>query len=173
MELWTRHTPVIRVRGRFRRLTSVSDLCSYKPGEKSLPSTDPAPIFYSRAHASASPARPSRPPGAGHTSMPDGPIVVVWDRQSQHPSGRRAAAVRRRTRPVHHHRLPTRPTRTPSKPSGESCPSDTAFAVPDDLDRKLRRELRRIQPRPAWSTPAPPPPAWPSTHRPRPENVNR
>ncbi|WP_367995753.1 hypothetical protein [Streptomyces sp. ADI95-16] len=29
------HTPVIRVRGRSRRRTSVAALCCYKPGEKS------------------------------------------------------------------------------------------------------------------------------------------
>ncbi|GAA1545301.1 hypothetical protein GCM10009730_62980 [Streptomyces albidochromogenes] len=85
------HTPVIRVRGRSRRRTSVAALCCYKPGEKSRL------IHRPRTHLLLKGARKSFSWKdyrdllvRAHIQL-DGPIVVVWD---QYPPGRGAEAVR-------------------------------------------------------------------------------
>ncbi|WP_323139521.1 transposase [Streptomyces sp. NBC_01443] len=73
------HTPVIRVRGRSRRRTSVAALCCYKPGEKSRL------IHRPRTHLLLKGARKSFSWKdyrdllvRAHIQL-GGPIVVVWD----------------------------------------------------------------------------------------------
>ncbi len=73
------HTPVIRVRGRSRRRTSVAALCCYKPGESGRL------IHRPRGHLLLKGARKSFSWQdyrdllvRAHIQL-DGPIVVVWD----------------------------------------------------------------------------------------------
>ncbi|WP_405827230.1 IS630 family transposase [Streptomyces sp. NBC_00105] len=145
------HTPVIRVRGRSRRRTSVAALCCYKPGEESRL------IHRPRTHLLLKGARKSfswkdyRDLLVRARIQLDGPIVVVWDNLNTH----RTAGLKRYE--AEHDWLTTvhLPPYAPDLNPVEAVWSlvrramaNTAFDTPDDLDRKLRRELRRIQLRP-------------------------
>ncbi len=144
-------TPVIRVRGRSRRRTSVAALCCYKPGEKSRL------IHRPRGHLLLKGARKSFSWKdyrdllvRAHIQL-DGPIVVVWDNLNTH------LAVGLKQYEDEHDWLTTvrLPPYAPDLNPVEAVWSlvrramaNTAFDTPDDLDRTLRRELRRIQLRP-------------------------
>ncbi|WP_455753528.1 IS630 family transposase [Streptomyces lavendulae] len=145
------HTPVIRVRGRSRRRTSVAALCCYKPGDKSRL------IHRPRTHLLLKGARKSFSWKdyrdllvRAHIQL-DGPIVVVWDNLNTH-----LAAGLKRYEAEHDWLTTIRlPAYAPDLNPVEAVWSlvrramaNTAFATPDDLDRILRRELRRIQIRP-------------------------
>ncbi|MFD3849353.1 IS630 family transposase [Streptomyces microflavus] len=145
------HTPVIRVRGRSRRRTSVAALCCYKAGEKSCL------IHRPRTHLLLKGARKSFSWQdyrdllvRAHIQL-DGPIVVVWDNLNTH-----LAAGLKRYEAEHDWLTTVRlPPYAPDLNPVEALWSlvrramaNTAFPTPDDLDRKLRRELRRIQLRP-------------------------
>ncbi|WP_030778458.1 transposase, partial [Streptomyces sp. NRRL F-2664] len=77
-----------------------------------------------------------------------GPIVVIWDNLNTHP----AAGLKRYE--AEHDWLTTirltayapdlNPVEAAWSPVRRAA-ADTAFDTPDDLDRTLRRELRRIQ----------------------------
>ncbi|WP_442807181.1 IS630 family transposase [Streptomyces sp. NBC_01294] len=144
-------TPVIRVRGRSRRRTSVAALCCYKPGEKSRL------IHRPRTHLRLKGARKSFSWKdyrdllvRAHIQL-DGPIVVVWDNLNTH-----LAAGLKRYEAEHDWLTTVRlPPYAPDLNPVEAVWSlarramaNTAFDTPDDLDRTLRRELRRIQLRP-------------------------
>ncbi|CAL9514233.1 hypothetical protein SUDANB150_03658 [Streptomyces sp. enrichment culture] len=145
------HTPVIRVRGRSRRRTSIAALCCYKPGEKSRL------IHRPRAHLRLKGARRSFSWQdyrdllvRAHLQL-DGPIVVVWDNLNTH------LATGLKQYEVDHDWLTTvrLPPYAPDLNPVEAVWSlvrralaNTAFNTSDDLDRTLRRELRRIQLRP-------------------------
>ncbi|MGW7346779.1 IS630 family transposase [Streptomyces sp. NPDC054854] len=145
------HTPVIRVRGRSRRRTSVAALCCYKPGEKSRL------IHRPRSHLLLKGARKSFSWQdyrdllvRAHIQL-GGPIVVVWDNLNTHLT----AGLKRYE--AEHDWLTTirLPPYAPDLNPVEALWSlvrramaNTAFDTPDDLDRTLRRELRRIQLRP-------------------------
>ncbi|WP_443030861.1 IS630 family transposase [Streptomyces sp. CB03578] len=145
------HTPVIRVRGRSRRRTSVAALCCYKPGEKSRL------IHRPRTHLLLKGARKSFSWKdyrdllvRAHIQL-GGPIVVVWDNLNTH-----LAAGLKRYEAEHDWLTTVRlPPYAPDLNPVEAVWSlvrramaNTAFDTPDDLDRKLRREIRRIQLRP-------------------------
>ncbi|WP_443067331.1 IS630 family transposase [Streptomyces sp. NBC_01426] len=145
------HTPVIRVRGRSRRRTSVAALCCYKPGEKSRL------IHRPRNHLLLKGARKSFSWQdyrdllvRAHIQL-GGPIVVVWDNLNTH-----LAAGLKRYEAEHDWLTTIRlPAYAPDLNPVEAlwslirrATANTAFNTPDDLDRKLRRELRRIQLRP-------------------------
>ncbi|OEJ21193.1 DDE endonuclease [Streptomyces agglomeratus] len=145
------HTPVIRVRGRSRRRTSVAALCCYKAGEKSRL------IHRPRTHLLLKGARKSFSWQdyrdllvRAHIQL-DGPIVVVWDNLNTH-----LAAGLKRYEAEHDWLTTVRlPPYAPDLNPVEAVWSlvrramaNTAFTTPDDLDRKLRSELRRIQLRP-------------------------
>ncbi|EDX20421.1 IS630 family transposase [Streptomyces sp. Mg1] len=145
------HTPVIRVRGRSRRRTSVAALCCYKPGEKSRL------IHRPRTHLLLKGARKSFSWKdyrdllvRAHIQL-GGPIVVVWDNLNTH-----LAAGLKRYEAEHDWLTTVRlPPYAPDLNPVEAVWSlvrramaNTAFDTPEDLDRKLRRELRRIQLRP-------------------------
>ncbi|MFJ4126525.1 hypothetical protein ACIP3U_35130 [[Kitasatospora] papulosa] len=78
------HTPVIRVRGRSRRRTSVAALCCYKAGEKSRL------IHRPRTHLLLKGARKSfsgqdyRDLLVRAYTQLDGPIVVIWNNPNTH-----------------------------------------------------------------------------------------
>ncbi|MFJ4965289.1 transposase [Streptomyces sp. NPDC088729] len=145
------HTPVIRVRGRSRRRTSVAALCCYEAGENSRL------IHRPRTHLLLKGARKSLSWQdyrdllvRAHIQL-DGPIVVVRDNLNTHP----AAGLKRYE--AEHDWLTTvrLPSYAPDLNPVEAVWSlvrramaNTAFPTPDDLDRKLRSELRRIQLRP-------------------------
>ncbi|MFC8936512.1 IS630 family transposase [Rhodococcus sp. NPDC057135] len=145
------HTPVIRVRGRSRRRTSIAALCCYKPGETSRL------IHRPRTHLRLKGARKSfswqdyRDLLVRAHIQPDGPIVVVWDNLNTH-----LAAGLKRYEAEHDWLTTVRlPPYAPDLNPVEAVWSlvrramaNTAFAIPDDLERVLRRELRRIQLRP-------------------------
>ncbi|MFB7028864.1 MULTISPECIES: transposase [unclassified Streptomyces] len=142
------HTPVIHVRGRSRRRTSVAALCCYKPGEKSRL------IHRPRTHLLLEGARKSfswkgyRDLLVRAHSQLGRPIVVVWDNLNTH-----LAAGLKRYEAEHDWlttvRLP--PYATDLNPVEavwslvRRAMANTAFDTPDDLDHTLRRELRRIQ----------------------------
>ncbi|MFE7157371.1 transposase [Streptomyces sp. NPDC057636] len=145
------HTPIIRVRGRSRRRTSVAALCCYKPGQHSRL------IHRPRNHLLLKGARKS----FSWTDYRDllvrahiqlgGPIVVVWDNLNTH-----LAAGLKRYEAEHEWLTTIRlPPYAPDLNPVEAiwslvrrATANTAFNAPDDLDRTLRRELRRIQLRP-------------------------
>ncbi|MFI8266297.1 transposase [Streptomyces sp. NRRL F-2747] len=145
------HTPVIRVRGRSRRRTSVAAPCCYKPGE-------PARLIYRpRSHRLLKGARKSFSWKdyrdllvRAHIQLGD-PIVVVWDNLNTH-----LAAGLKRYEAEHDWLTTVRlPPYAPDLNPVETfwslvrrAMADTAFDTPDDLDRVLRRELRKIQLRP-------------------------
>ncbi|MFH8717551.1 transposase [Streptomyces zaomyceticus] len=145
------HTPVIRVRGRSRRRTSIAALCCYKPGETSRL------IHRPRAHLRLKGARKSFSWQdyrdllvRAHIQL-GGPIVVVWDNLNTH-----LAAGLKRYEAEHDWLTTIRlPPYAPDLNPVEAVWSlvrramaNTAFETPEDLDRKLRRELRKIQLRP-------------------------
>ncbi|WP_392838561.1 transposase [Streptomyces sp. LN500] len=145
------HTPVIRVRGRSRRRTSVAALCCYKPGEKSRL------IHRPRNHLLLKGARKSFSWQdyrdllvRAHIQL-GGPIVVVWDNLNTHLAAglKRYEAENDWLTTI---RLsPYAPDLNPVEAVWSlvrRATANTAFDTPDDLDRKLRRELRRIQIRP-------------------------
>ncbi|WP_443044167.1 IS630 family transposase [Streptomyces sp. NBC_00353] len=145
------HTPVIRVRGRSRRRTSVAALCCYKPGEASRL------IYRPHDHLLLKGARKSFSWKdyrdllvRAHIQL-GGPIVVVWDNLNTHLT----AGLKRYE--AEHDWLTTirLPPYAPDLNPVEGIWSllrramaNTAFDTPDDLDRILRRELRRTQLRP-------------------------
>jgi putative transposase len=144
-------TPVIRVRGRSRRRTSVAALCCYKPGENSRL------IHRPRAHLLLKGARKSFSWKdyrdllvRAHIQL-GGPIVVVWDNLNTH-----LAAGLKQYEAKHDWLTTIRlPSYAPDLNPVEAVWSimrramaNTAFGTPDDLDRTLRHELRRIQLRP-------------------------
>ncbi|WP_455678892.1 IS630 family transposase [Streptomyces avidinii] len=144
-------TPVVRVRGRSRRRTSVAALCCYKPGEKSRL------IHRPRNHLLLKGARRSFSWQdyrdllvRAHIQL-DGPIVVVWDNLNTH-----LATGLKRYEAEHDWLTTIRlPAYAPDLNPVEAvwslvrrATANTAFGTPDDLDRTLRRELRRIQLRP-------------------------
>ncbi|MGW9137624.1 IS630 family transposase [Streptomyces sp. NPDC055681] len=145
------HTPVIRVRGRSRRRTSVAALCCYKPGEASRL------IYRPHGHLLLKGARKSFSWKdyrdllvRAHIQL-GGPIVVVWDNLNTHLT----AGLKRYE--AEHDWLTTirLPPYAPDLNPVEGIWSllrramaNTAFDTPDDLDRILRRELRRTQLRP-------------------------
>ncbi|MGW7201858.1 IS630 family transposase, partial [Streptomyces chryseus] len=144
-------TPVIRVRGRSRRRTSIAALCCYKPGKKSRL------IHRPRAHLRLKGARKSFSWQdyrdllvRAHIQL-GGPIVVVWDNLNTH------LAARLQQYEAEHDWLTTvrLPPYAPDLNPVETVWSlvrramaNTAFETPDDLDNRPRRELRRIQLRP-------------------------
>ncbi|MFJ4776527.1 transposase [Streptomyces sp. NPDC088762] len=143
--------PLIRVRGRCRRRTSVAALCCYKSGEKSRL------IHRPRTHLQLQGARKSFSWKdhrdllvRAHIQL-DGPIVVVWDNLNTH-----LAAGLKRYEAEHDWLTTVRlPPYAPDLNPVEAIWSlvrramaNTAFATPDDRDRKLRHELRRTQLRP-------------------------
>ncbi|WP_406324278.1 transposase [Streptomyces sp. NBC_01637] len=145
------HTPVIRVRGRSRRRTSVAALCCYRPGEASRL------IHRPRNHLLLKGARKSFSWQdyrdllvRAHIQL-GGPIVVVWDNLNTH-----LASGLKRYEAEHDWLTTIRlPPYAPDLNPVEAVWSlvrramaNTAFDTPDDLDRILRRELRRIQLRP-------------------------
>ncbi|MZE45837.1 DDE endonuclease [Streptomyces sp. SID5477] len=145
------HTPVTRVRGRSRRRTSVAVLCCYKPGETARL------IYRPRQHLLLKGARKSfswqdyrELLVRAHIQL-DGPIVVVWDNLNTH-----LAAGLKKYEAEHGWLTTVRlPSYAPDLNPVEAVWSlvrramaNTAFDTPHDLDRKLRRELRRIQLRP-------------------------
>ncbi|MFH9663419.1 transposase [Streptomyces sp. NPDC017248] len=145
------HTPVVRVRGRSRRRTSVAALCCYKPGETARL------IYRPRQHLLLKGARKSFSWQdyrdllvRAHIQL-DGPIVVVWDNLNTH-----LAAGLRKYEAEHDWLTTVRlPSYAPDLNPVEAVWSlvrramaNTAFDTPHDLDLKLRRELRRIQLRP-------------------------
>ncbi|SEC13714.1 putative transposase [Streptomyces sp. 2314.4] len=145
------HTPVIRVRGRSRRRTSVAALCCYKPGEQSRL------IHRPRHHLMLKGARKSFSWQdyrdllvRAHIQL-GGPIVVIWDNLNTH-----LAAGLKRYEAEHDWLVTVRlPPYAPDLNPVEvvwslvrRAMANTALGTPDDLDRKLRRELRRIQLRP-------------------------
>ncbi|MFJ6054656.1 transposase [Streptomyces sp. NPDC092307] len=77
------HTPVVLVRGRSRRRTSVVALCCYKPGEQSRlihrPPHPPPPQGRTQELLLEGLPRPAR----AHIQL-GGPIVVVWDDLNAH-----------------------------------------------------------------------------------------
>ncbi|GAA1540458.1 IS630 family transposase [Streptomyces albidochromogenes] len=144
-------TPIIRVRGRSRRRTSVAALCCYKPGEKSRL------IHRPRTHLLLKGARKSFSWKdyrdllvRAHIQL-GGPIVVVWDNLNTH------LATGLKQYEAEHDWLTTirLPPYSPDlNPVGalwslvRRAMANTAFGTPDDLDHTLRRALRRIQLRP-------------------------
>ncbi|WP_442802647.1 IS630 family transposase [Streptomyces sp. CB01635] len=145
------HTPIIRVRGRSRRRTSVAALCCYKPGQHSRL------IHRPRNHLLLKGARKSFSWKdyrdllvRAHIQL-GGPIVVVWDNLNTH-----LAAGLKRYEAEHEWLTTIRlPPYAPDLNPVEAiwslvrrATANTAFNAPDDLDRTLRRELRRIQLRP-------------------------
>ncbi|WP_433916361.1 IS630 family transposase [Streptomyces sp. NBC_01744] len=145
------HTPVIRVRGRSRRRTSVAALCCYKPGEKSRL------VHRPRNHLLLKGARKSFSWQdyrdllvRAHIQL-GGPIVVVWDNLNTHL----AAGLKRYEAENDWLTTIRLPPYAPDLNPVEAvwslvrrATANTAFDTPDDLDRTLRRELRRIQIRP-------------------------
>ncbi|WP_406340535.1 transposase [Streptomyces sp. NBC_01578] len=145
------HTPVIRVRGRSRRRTSVAALCCYKPGEKSRL------VHRPRNHLLLKGARKSFSWQdyrdllvRAHIQL-GGPIVVVWDNLNTHL----AAGLKRYEAENAWLTTIRLPPYAPDLNPVEAvwslvrrATANTAFDTPDDLDRTLRRELRRIQIRP-------------------------
>ncbi|MGY3676401.1 hypothetical protein ACVWXU_000024 [Streptomyces sp. TE33382] len=142
------HTPVIRARGRSRRRTSVAALCCYKASEKSRLIHRPARTSSSRTPAKASPGRTIATSWYGHTSS-------STDRSwwSGTISNTHLAAGLKRYEAEHDWLTTVRlPPYAPDLNPVEAVWSlvrramaNTAFTTPDDLDRKLRSELRRIQ----------------------------
>ncbi|MFB7501563.1 transposase [Streptomyces sp. NPDC056161] len=145
------HTPVIHVRGRSRRRTSVSALCCYKPGERARL------IYRPRHHLLLKGARKSFSWQdyrdllvRAHIQL-GGPIVVVWDNLNTH-----LAAGLKKYEAEHDWLTTVRlPSYAPDLNPVEAVWSlvrramaNTALDTPHDLDRKLRRELGRIQLRP-------------------------
>ncbi|KAB2587956.1 DDE endonuclease [Streptomyces arboris] len=145
------HTPVIRVRGRSRRRTSVAALCCYRPGEPSRL------IHRPRNHLLLKGARKSFSWQdyrdllvRAHIQL-GGPIVVVWDNLNTH-----LAAGLKHYEAEHDWLTTVRlPAYAPDLNPAEAvwslvrrATANTAFDTPEDLDRKLCRELRRIQLRP-------------------------
>lgn len=169
------HTSVVRVRGRSRRRTSVAALCCYKPGEKSRRLLRPRNhLLLKGAHRSFSWKDYRDLLVRAHIQL-GGPIVVVWDNPNTH-----LAAGLKRYEAEHDWLTTVRlPPYAPDLNPVEALWSlvrramaNTALGTPDDLDRKLRCELRRIQ-------------LWPhlidgcsaatdltSHHRPHPENLS-
>ncbi len=125
------HTPVIRVRGRSRRRTSVAALCCHKPGEPSRL------IHRPRTHLLLKGARKSSP---GRTTATCTHLAAGLKRyEAEHDW---LTTVRL---------PPDAPDLNPVEAVwslGRRAMANTAFTTPHDLDRKLRRELRRIQLRP-------------------------
>lgn len=140
-------TPVIHVRGRSRRRTSVAALCCYKPGEKNR--LIPRP----RTHLLLKGARKSfswkgyRDLLVRAHSQLGRPIVAVWDNLNTH-----LAAGLKRYEAEHDWLTTVRlPPYAPDLNPVEAVWSlvrramaNTAFGRPDDLDHTLRRELHRI-----------------------------
>lgn len=164
-------TPVIRVRGRSRRRTSVAVSCCYEPGEKSRL------IHRSRAHLRLKGARKRfswqdyRDLSVRAHIQLGGPIMVVWDNFNTH-----LAAGLKRYEAEHGWLTTIRlPPYAPDLNPVEAvwslirrATANTAFDTSDDLDRILRREPRRIQLRPhlidgclTATGPAPTPPTSP------------
>lgn len=147
---WRRrgHTPVVRVRGRSRRRTSVAALCCYKPGEKSRLIHRPRTHFLLKGARKSFSWKDYRDLLVRARAQLDGPIVVVWDNLNTH-----LAAGLKRYEAEHDWLTTIRlPPYAPDLNPVESVWSlvrramaNTAFDTPDDLDRILRRELRRIQ----------------------------
>ncbi|WP_242484209.1 transposase [Streptomyces sp. NE5-10] len=142
------HTPVIRVRGSSRRRTSVAALCCYKAREKSRL------IHRPRTHLLLKGARESFSWKdyrdllvRAHIQL-DGPIVVVWDHLHTH-----LAAGLKQYEAEHDWLTTVRlPPYAPDLNPVEAVWSpvrramaNTALDTADDLDRILRRELRKIQ----------------------------
>ncbi|MFC9282237.1 transposase [Streptomyces collinus] len=137
---------MIHVRGRSRRRTSVAALCCYKPGEKSRL------IYRPRTHLCLKDARKSFSWKdyrdllvRAHIQL-GGPIVVVWNNLNTH-----LAAWLKRYEAEHDWlttvRLPPYPDLNPVEAVGSlvrRAMANTDFETPDDLDRTLRHELRRI-----------------------------
>ncbi|MDX3240443.1 transposase [Streptomyces sp. ME18-1-4] len=145
------HTPVVRVRGRSRRRTSVAALCCYRPGESARL------IYRPRRHLLLKGARKSFSWQdyrdllvRAHIQL-GGPIVVVWDNLNTH-----LASGLKQYEAEHDWLTTVRlPPYAPELNPVEALWSlarramaNTAFDTPDGLDRVLRRELRRIQLRP-------------------------
>lgn len=150
---WSRrgHTPVIRVRGRSRRRTPAAALCCYKPGEKSRLIHRPRnPLLLADACKSFSWQDSRDLLVRAHIQL-GGPIAVVWDDLNTH-----LAAGPKRYEAKHDWLTTIRlPAYAPDLNPVEAvwslvrgATASTAFDTPDDLDRKLRREIRRIQLRP-------------------------
>ncbi|MEU3509199.1 transposase [Streptomyces longwoodensis] len=145
------HMPAIRVRGRSRRRTSIAALCCCKPGETARL------IYRPRQHLLLKGARKGfswqdyRDLLVRAHFQLDGPIVVVRDNPNTH------LAAGLKTYEAEHDWLTTvhLPSYAPDLNPVEAVWSlvrramaNTPFDTPDDLDRKLGRELRRIQLRP-------------------------
>ncbi|MGQ4436034.1 transposase [Streptomyces sp. SAS_260] len=142
------HTPVVRVRGRSRRRTSVAALCGYKPGENARL------IYRPRHHLLLKGARKSFSWQdyrdllvRAHIQL-GGPIVVVWDNLNTH-----LAAGSKRHKTEHDWHTTIRlPSYAPDLNPVEAvwslvrrATANTALGTPHGLDRTLRRELRGIQ----------------------------
>ncbi|MFD3557865.1 transposase [Streptomyces goshikiensis] len=144
-------TPVIRVRGRSRRRTSVAPLCCYKPGEKSRLIHRPRNHLLLKGARKSFSWRDYRDLLVRAHIQLNGPIVVVWDNLNTH-----LAAGPKRHDAEHYWLTTVRlPAYAPDLNPVEAiwalargATANTAFDTPDDLDRTLRRELRRIQLRP-------------------------
>ncbi|MGW9054847.1 IS630 family transposase [[Kitasatospora] papulosa] len=142
------HTPVIRVRGRSRRRTSVAALCCYKPGEPSRLIHRPHTHLLLKGARKSFSWKDYRDLLVRAHIQLGGPIVVVWDNLNTH-----LAAGLKRYEAEHDWLTTVRlPAYAPDLNPVEAVWSlvrramaNTAFTTPDDLDRKLRRELRRIQ----------------------------
>ncbi|MCX4537747.1 transposase (plasmid) [Streptomyces sp. NBC_00841] len=145
------HTPVIRVRGRSRRRTSVAALCCYKPGEASRLIYRPHGLLLLKGARKSFSWKDYRDLLVRAHIQLGGPIVVVWDNLNTHLT----AGLKRYE--AEHDWLTTirLPSYAPDLNPVEGIWSllrramaNTAFDTPDDLDRILRRELRRTQLRP-------------------------
>ncbi|WP_451644057.1 IS630 family transposase [Streptomyces virginiae] len=145
------YTPEIRVRGRSRRRTSIAALCCYKPGERSrLIHRPPTHLLLKGARRSFSWKDYRDLLVRAHIQL-GGPIVVVWDNLNTH-----LTAGLKRYEADHDWLTTVRlPPYAPDLNPVEAIWSlvrramaNTTFDAPDDLDHKLRRELRRIQLRP-------------------------
>ncbi|MFJ3762636.1 transposase [Streptomyces sp. NPDC090080] len=142
--------PVVRVRGRSRRRTSVAAVCCYKTGENARL------IYRPRHHLLLKGARKSFSWQdyrdllvRAHIQL-GGPIVVVWDNLNTH-----LVAGLKRYESEHDWLTTVRlPSYAPHLNPVEAvwsllrrATANTALDTPHDLDRKLR-QLRRIQLRP-------------------------
>ncbi|MFI8008228.1 transposase [Streptomyces sp. NPDC086010] len=173
---WSRrgHTPVIRVRGRSRRRTSVAALCCYKAGEKSRL------IHRPRTHLLLKGARESFSWQdyrdllvRAHIQL-DGPIVVVWDNLNTH-----LAAGLKRYEAEHDWLTTVRlPPYAPDLNPVEAVWSlvrramaNTAFTHPTTSTASSAASHAGSNSDPVSTTAASAPQDWPSTHRPRLENL--
>ncbi|MFG2716469.1 hypothetical protein ACGFX2_39015 [Streptomyces goshikiensis] len=78
------HTPVIRVRGRSRRRTSVTALCCYKPGEPSRLIHRPRNHLLLKGARKSFSWKDDRDLLVRAHIQPGEPIVVVWDNLNTH-----------------------------------------------------------------------------------------